>query len=139
MEHANRKELDISDVKLAIAEKSAEIQKTKLTHKELIELAREHNKSKLPPISTEEYGLHLPPDVLTNCNYKMLSQTPKVHKTSVFDTIGIILPVPYFSTPSIIQWAIYCVMVVLWVKTSQERPLACLQLSEQTPEAQVLI
>lgn len=77
MEHANRKELDIADVKLAINENNLKIQKTKLPFKNLIELAKEHNQTKLPSIK-EECNLYLPANALTNCNYKMLGATPKV-------------------------------------------------------------
>lgn len=77
MEHAKRSELNVLDVQLAVNENNIKIRKTRLSFKELMELAREHNQTKLPPIK-EDFGLYLPPNALTNCNYKMLGQTPKV-------------------------------------------------------------
>lgn len=70
MEHAGRTEMCAADVKLAVNEDNDQIAKSRIPRQTLLELAKEHNKSKLPDIK-EIFGLAIPNEALTNCNLKM--------------------------------------------------------------------
>lgn len=79
MEHAGKAEMSAADVKLAVHEENDKIAKTRIPRQTLIELAKEHNKSKLPDIK-EIFGLAIPNEALTNCNFKMKT----VNKAQVY-------------------------------------------------------
>ncbi|CCG81070.1 Transcription initiation factor TFIID subunit 9 [Taphrina deformans PYCC 5710] len=71
-DHRNGKELEVSDVKLAIASKMNHSFKGAPPKEFLLELAGERNRRALPPVNAG-YGLRLPPEkyCLTAVNWKL--------------------------------------------------------------------
>ncbi|KAF2905727.1 hypothetical protein ILUMI_00440 [Ignelater luminosus] len=76
--HAERETVNETDVKLALEMVEKKSPSKRLSQKELIELAREHNQTQLPECSFIK-RLPLPNEgsILTNCNYKLKSAAPQ--------------------------------------------------------------